>query len=249
METPTAFDLNQAVAVWRQSLASRTGPATADITELEAHLREEYAVLAKTGLRPDEAFLIASRRLGPARDLAEEFVKAEPGRVWRERFFWFAAFMLLLSLWQIPAVHLANYFEFLAGNGESGSPHWLDGLGFFGSILEPLIMEGVVLLGPILLLAWYLTRKSKNRSRPLPSFLQSRWRLVLVGVPAIMVSQLGAAWIQTYLSNPSVFWARWVTMDMADFAEFLFLNSSYSLILLAFMACMMPQQQKTPATA
>ncbi len=94
MEPHSSFDLGKAIATWRAELARHPGPAPADLRELEAHLREAFAELLRTGLSAEEAFLIARHRIGPTEPVAAEFAKRIPQGVWRSRIFW-----LIFAFW------------------------------------------------------------------------------------------------------------------------------------------------------
>lgn len=98
MANPTEYDLNEAINQWRSSLASSPGISTADLEELESHLRDTVEELKTTGLAADEAFLIARKRLGGCNEIQEEFEKSNPSRVWAERAFLMVGFMLLTFL-------------------------------------------------------------------------------------------------------------------------------------------------------
>ena len=90
MENQTRFDLNAAMENWRHELAAQPPLAPDNRRELETHLRDALAELKARGLNDEESFWLARRRVGPPQKLAEEFVKADPAKVWRERFYWMA---------------------------------------------------------------------------------------------------------------------------------------------------------------
>jgi hypothetical protein len=94
MENSTPFDLNQALCQWRDSLQNLGGFRADELEELEGHLRESISVLHARGLTVQEAFMIATRRLGSERQLSAEFAKADPQRVWSERAMWMVAGVL-----------------------------------------------------------------------------------------------------------------------------------------------------------
>ncbi len=100
MQSQPSFNLDHAVAAWRDELARQPGLTPADLRELEAHLRDGFAELRKLGLRDDEAFLVACHRVGPPRPVAVEYAKAAPRRLWSPRVFWMAFGALLIQLWQ-----------------------------------------------------------------------------------------------------------------------------------------------------
>jgi len=82
MENQTSFDLSSAIQKWRENLAQSTTFRAADLDELEAHLRDAVPGLQAAGLSPEEAFLIATRRIGPREALESEFRKINATRAW-----------------------------------------------------------------------------------------------------------------------------------------------------------------------
>jgi hypothetical protein len=90
METSSPFDLDQALRQWRASLENLGGIQAEELEELEGHLRESISRLQTRGLAIQEAFAIATRRLGSDRQLSTEFAKANPQRLWTGRAMWMA---------------------------------------------------------------------------------------------------------------------------------------------------------------
>lgn len=88
MENQTGFNLNDALERWRNELAAQPNLTSDDRRELEAHLRDAIAEFRRRGLNDDESFWLARRRIGQPQQLADEFVRANPANVWRERVFW-----------------------------------------------------------------------------------------------------------------------------------------------------------------
>jgi hypothetical protein len=72
------------IAEWRSFIGE--GPALdgRDVEELEAHLRDQIADLSRAGLAPDEAFLIAVKRMGAVDELSREFAREHSGRLWKQ---------------------------------------------------------------------------------------------------------------------------------------------------------------------
>ena len=64
METPTSFNLNDALRRWHAGLRPSPNFGDENLVELEAHVRESVAVWQSKGLTEEEAFLLATRRLG-----------------------------------------------------------------------------------------------------------------------------------------------------------------------------------------
>ena len=76
--------LESLIDEWRNHVSQANGVGGHDIEELETHLREQITDLGGSGLAPDEAFLIAVKRLGDIDDLSREFALEHGGRLWRQ---------------------------------------------------------------------------------------------------------------------------------------------------------------------
>ncbi len=88
MENPARFDLDKGISSWRRQLQEAMALNHEEIEELETHLRDSVSRWEKAGLAPEEAFWIARRRMGGADELADEFRKVNPERVWLSRGLW-----------------------------------------------------------------------------------------------------------------------------------------------------------------
>lgn len=69
---------------WRTYMARRPELSTADADELEDHLRDRIADLTVSGLAPDEAFLVAVKRIGSLDALTREFAREHSDRLWKQ---------------------------------------------------------------------------------------------------------------------------------------------------------------------
>jgi hypothetical protein len=76
--------LEEQIAQWRNYLRSRQAIHAVDIAELEDHLRELVGALTNAGLAPDEAFLVAVKRLGSLDVLSREFALEHSDRLWKQ---------------------------------------------------------------------------------------------------------------------------------------------------------------------
>ncbi|HEX6686931.1 MAG TPA: permease prefix domain 1-containing protein [Candidatus Limnocylindrales bacterium] len=76
--------LDSQIAEWRNYMRRRVAVHDADADELEDHLRSTIADLTEAGLKPDEAFLIAVKRMGSLDDLSREFAREHSGRLWKQ---------------------------------------------------------------------------------------------------------------------------------------------------------------------
>jgi hypothetical protein len=85
MANETSFDLNLAIQHWRENLAQSPAFRSENLNELESHLRDSIAALQAKGLSAEEAFIIATRRIGPRKALESEFGKVNGTLLWLER--------------------------------------------------------------------------------------------------------------------------------------------------------------------
>ncbi len=76
--------LEEQIDQWKAYLRSRRAIHGSDIEELEDHLRERISALVESGLDPDEAFLIAVKRMGALDTLSQEFAREHSERLWKQ---------------------------------------------------------------------------------------------------------------------------------------------------------------------
>jgi len=88
METKTAFNLNTAIQRWREHLSQSPHFRPENLEELETHLHDAVAALRDKALSEEEAFLVATRRIGGAPALEPEFAKVNGREVWMNRLLW-----------------------------------------------------------------------------------------------------------------------------------------------------------------
>ncbi len=79
-----AVSLEEQIDRWRSFVRRRQAIQSADVAELEDHLREQIAVLTDAGLATDEAFLVAVKRMGNLDALSREFAREHSERLWRQ---------------------------------------------------------------------------------------------------------------------------------------------------------------------
>src|SRR5690606_27291486 len=68
----TMEHIESEIAEWRAFVGRGAAVDGRDVEELEAHLRDQITDLIGAGLAPDEAFLIAAKRMGRVDDLSQE---------------------------------------------------------------------------------------------------------------------------------------------------------------------------------
>ena len=76
--------LEQQIAQWRSYLSRRRAIHAVDVEELEDHLRGQFATLVDAGLAPDEAFLVAVKRMGDLDEVSREFAREYSERLWKQ---------------------------------------------------------------------------------------------------------------------------------------------------------------------
>src|SRR4029078_3646355 len=81
-------DLNRAIQQWRTDLAQSPTFCTENLDELESHLQDSVRTLEARGLSGEEAFLIATNRMGRGAALAPEFGKINIQTIWLDRGLW-----------------------------------------------------------------------------------------------------------------------------------------------------------------
>ncbi|MDI1462202.1 permease prefix domain 1-containing protein [Catellatospora sp. KI3] len=84
MSVDSDENLESQIAEWRAYVRKRRTLHQPDADELEDHLRGRIADLTAAGLRPDEAFLIAVKRMGSLDELSREFAREHSDRLWKQ---------------------------------------------------------------------------------------------------------------------------------------------------------------------
>lgn len=92
------FQLEQAIGNWRRAMQQGGRTSAEDVAELESHLRDEIEQLAGRTLDEEEAFLVATHRLGTPPELSAEYSKVNAGIIWARRLFWMLAGYVMMSL-------------------------------------------------------------------------------------------------------------------------------------------------------
>ena len=141
MGTQNSFNLNQALARWRLELAQQ-GVRAAEANELESHLHDSMKDLQNRGLSEEEGFWIARHRLGTAPELADQFAKADPGRIWKDRIFWATALSLGGFFWMRVWGFSANWFANLLSH--AGVPGGWSQLLLQSFALLPLVLAALL---------------------------------------------------------------------------------------------------------
>ena len=112
------FDLEAQLREWKRSFTNTAAMRSADLEELEHHLRDSMTSLAALGLTPEEAFLVATHRVGAPALVAGEFAKVDGSTRWYQQASWMTAGALgyaLLGLVIGAMASLSQVVTLLAG--------------------------------------------------------------------------------------------------------------------------------------
>jgi hypothetical protein len=165
MENQTRFDLNTAVENWRNELAAQPNLASDDRRELETQLRDAIAGFQQRGLNDEESFWLARRRVGQPPQLGEEFEKADPTKIWRERVFWMWLALFLSSTLGSLANSGAIAFMSVNENSHRTDQMVAAGIFFILAILVPIIIAVLLAKGKLVAIFTRLTLLVDNRLR------------------------------------------------------------------------------------
>ncbi len=144
MDSAIGPGIEAQIREWRSYLLRRRTMHQVDVDELEDHLRSEMSELGAAGLREDESFLVAIKRIGGINELSREFARERSSRLWkqlvlaggsvRERSRWAyaeLAIMLCFALgaaiaFKLPAAFGIDLMDTGAsGNGEGDAAFYL----------------------------------------------------------------------------------------------------------------------------
>jgi hypothetical protein len=162
METENDFNLSNALALWRQALLAQGEILPEEIRELESHLRSSVDGLKQRGLKEEEAFWLARRRLGSGEKIALEFAQAKPYRLWQSRLHWLTAGVLGAYVW---TTGLSLFTNGLALRETWGGNWWLAEVVVFA-----ILTGGMV---------WLAAPRAHTCFRSLGKIFSSPWRMAL----------------------------------------------------------------------
>jgi hypothetical protein len=224
MENQTRYDLNAAIESWRNELAAQPNLASDDRRELETHLRDAIAGFQQRGLNDEESFWLARKRVGQMQPLGEEFEKADPTKIWRERVFWMAAGVL--TIWMLGQI----VFSVEIITRWIVSPQWNRFIVEYSFWLIPL---EIFAIGAFFASRWFV-----KLSRFFEWLVQKRWRLITSYFCLVIFSSL--QWAEVQIET-----LKWINV-WHDFLTKIILTSGFLLLLIWLMP---PQNRKTPKRA
>jgi uncharacterized membrane protein YvlD (DUF360 family) len=246
MENQTRFDLNAAVEKWRQELAGQPNLAADDRRELETHLGDAIADFQQRGLNDEECFWLARRRVGHPQELGQEFVKANPAEVYRERVFWLAFGFLIYRLWNSLASSLTSAVSIRASFPGTSLGHWLPNwvscyvpMGLCSENYLMFLSWALYIVNSLLVMAVLIcvVRGQIEKLRPIVAFLfYSRVRFVLIAMLSLF--------IVTVVSN-LIFNSLCGEMLRGKFLATYLYSAFWSTLIVAIVAWLMPSQNRS----
>jgi len=243
MENSPRFDLPAALENWRAELAAQSNLTAEVRRELETHLRDTLAGFQQRGLSDEEAFWLARRRVGQLPQVGEEFVKADPLAVWRERVFWMAVTLLIYSLWSL----VANNIHFLVYNLITSWETWhyrdhLDTWSAWNPLINSLLSIAVRLI-PLGLAAVYLLKGRLNRNTSFVVFFFSRKKILLLTAVILIMNTLLMFGMQPRSGN---FSGGTIHVQIGLLLVNMLPTILWLLSLAGFTAWLLPTQNKKP---
>lgn len=239
METKTRFDLNAAVQTWQQELAAQPD-LTPDVRqELETHLRDTVAELQRRGLNDEESFWLARHRAGQPKLIGEEFAKADPAKVWRERAFWAVVVLSVFKLWN-------ELCPYMPGKGITIPPHFDERhmlvfrMPFYlkhGTLFQ-ISFPTVFYLLPVFCFVFIFAKGWMSWfDRAFRFIFRSRWQFLLMGLVSVLVFHYYDDSIGALTAVPqSNYWLQYCTDVL--------LTKSWPLTLIVLIAWLMPQPNR-----
>lgn len=187
------FDLRQSVDNYIILIQNQGVLTGSDVKELTNHLLDATDELCKGGLSEEEAFIIASKRLGNEEILTQEYAKVNPSlstnKVWSYLFIGFNLFYIIPS---IVVMMLAGLYTFMHVNFERG----------LTSIV--VITASHLLLSGLIV---FIVKKKISISGFFESQVQKNpFRIVLLSfLPHLILFLLRAVFISKFHFMPAVF--------------------------------------------
>ena len=127
--TQLTDQVEKQIGQWRAFLRRRRAVEGPDVEEMEGHLRDRIAELVDSGLAPDEALLVAVKRMGSLDEISREFAREHSERLWKQlvvtpsagesgrRARTEALVVLALAVGAALAIKVPELFGFHFGNG------------------------------------------------------------------------------------------------------------------------------------
>ena len=159
MENPTSFDLNLAIQQWRETLAQSPAFRSENLDELESHLRDSTAVLQTRGLSAEEAFMVATKRMGKRGSLETEFGKVNGQAVWLDRILWM---LIGVQVWGLVSGVVSSVVRGALSFGLAGANFDFTSHGRAIPVVLFTLVQLLAIVGSLAICWWLIVRKGQN---------------------------------------------------------------------------------------
>lgn len=191
MET-TPFDLNQTIQRWRENLGQSPAMNREHLDELESHLRDSIARLEPRGLSAEEAFLIATTRIGKPVALEKEFGKINAPSVWIDRMLWM---LIGVQVWGLVSGFISSISSGAISLGMIGLNFDFAAHGRVLPVFLFALVRVLAIPGSLALCWWLIVRKGQGWGFRLERLLHRPAALtlfcILLGLAWLAVSTVG----------------------------------------------------------
>jgi hypothetical protein len=249
METQTRYDLNAAIENWRVELAKQPHLMAEVRRELETHLRDAITGFQQRGLNDEESLWLACKRVGQPPRLGEEFTKADPAKIWRDRAFWIMIILSTFQLWNKVSPHLWGKIAFPHWNHHDistlHSVSWLDRviLSSNGVLSYGLFQMLCNLLPIFCFVILFATGRMNWADRAFKFIFRSRLQFILMSLALVLVFHY---YDDSVGALTTVAGSNWFLQYCTD----VLLTNLWPLTLIILIAWLMPtQNRKTPKRA
>ncbi len=153
MEYRTQFNLDHVLTDWKQGFLTQTNMSEDQVEELESHLLDEMDHLKTTGLNEEEAFIIATKRIGSQAFLSAEYDKVNEPKIFTSKsksfftgiiFSCYVLFLINEVMWKTATLS----FDFLNANASVSDMDRIMGVSGYhtaGCVLFLLFFLGLII--------------------------------------------------------------------------------------------------------
>lgn len=175
METTTSFELNHAIQQWRENLGQSPAFRSENLNELESHLRDSIATLQTRGLSAEEAFVVATGRIGQGGPLEAEFCKVNGRAIWLDRMLWM---LVGIQIWGLVASLTGSVVRNALSWGWGSINYNYKENGLTLPIALFSLVQVLVIAASLALCWWLVVRKGEKLGARLTPLLKRRSTLV-----------------------------------------------------------------------
>jgi hypothetical protein len=189
METTTPFDLNSAIQLWRENLGQSPAFQRENLDELEMHLRDSISTLRAQGLSAEEAFVIATGRIGKSNLLNAEFGKINGGAVWLDRVLWM---LIGIQVWGAVSSFLTSISQSALSFGLIGGHFDFAAHGRIVPVVLFALVRLLAIAGSVAVCWWLIVSKGQNFGASIERFLHRRAMLIMICGILFVISLAGS---------------------------------------------------------